>query len=209
MNFLKNIAKASVLGLVMAGGLSLAQVDRANALGLTFKPTGTSLDGDAAKDIVTSVGSVINFDLFLNTGGVADDDKVSELLYSIEWDTAELSFKSFAPQLTTAFVNIGFGLGSADFGQVLSPISPSDTSVKIASLAFDVLGGLNNDGDTDFMLYSLAHSTRMVKISRTCLRSGSQEVEVQPVPTPALIPGIAAMGMGLLRKRKKSETAEA
>jgi hypothetical protein len=212
MNFLKNLATTTVAGVLLAGGLSLAQVDRAAAAGLTFEDAGTSLDGPAQlKSIETSVGSPISFKLFLDTNGIASDDLVSKLLYSFKWDTTELKIVSFTPLDQMIFGTGTSGpAGFYNIEQILDPARmASRTSVQIATVTFQVLAGLNNNNAADFTLNSLGAFNASGAAFTNIFATNTQLVEVQgkPVPTPALIPGIAAMGMGLLRRKKAQAVA--
>jgi hypothetical protein len=70
-----------IAGVAIASCMTIAQADGAKALSLNFDPTGTSLDADDPKDIATTVGSSLTFNLSLDTAGVASDDQVSAIDY--------------------------------------------------------------------------------------------------------------------------------
>jgi hypothetical protein len=203
MKFLKDTLKAGAIAAVIAGCATLAQVQSASALSLNFKPTGTSVDGDLAKDIVTSPGATINFDLWLETFGVASDDTVSKVDYNLTWDTNELGIVGFNP-LSQITGSVGFG--NYNLTQTFASALAPDLNTKIATVSFNVLSGLNNDSNADFTTKFLAAYKGNALLANVT-GTQTQSVEVQPVPTPALIPGIAAMGLSLLRKRKQAEAA--
>jgi hypothetical protein len=209
MKFLKNIATAAFAGLAIVGAMTVAQVESASAVSLNFKPTGVSLDADPARDIATTVGATLNFDIFLNTFGLADDESISEVDYAFAWDKNELGNVNFNPfgEITSldagdlAFLGYPEGL-YRNITQTFGAAVGADLNKKIATISFTVLGGLNNDGSPDFAtLFFTPAELGGVQGQQL------QFAEVQPVPTPALIPGIAAMGMGLLRRKKAQKAA--
>jgi hypothetical protein len=207
MKFLKNLAKTTVAGLVLAGGLSLAQADRADALSLTFAPAKANIDSDPVRDYETSVGAPINFDLILNTNGLAGP--ISTLSYFIAWDKTELGKFSFTPlESVDSLVNeggtgfLGFPEGTLrSITQSFTPLAANSERV-IGNVSFQVLAGLVNDGRPDFATYFTFFDEESFFST-----SNLQTIEVQAVPTPALLPGLAAMGMGLLRRKKAQEAA--
>jgi hypothetical protein len=202
-----------VAGAAIAGCALLSQAQSASALSLNFSPTGSSLDADGIKDIATNVGGTVKFVLSLETNGVDPLDSISKINYSYAWDRRELQFESFTSLLgtdagsgttTPSSIAHTFGLNAVQgFDSVSNPLP-----YKIAEVIFTVIR-LRNDGRSDFSTRFVSafdqNDTRFTNVTGT----QRQFVEVQDkVPTPALLPGIAAMGLGLLRKRQ-SKTATA
>jgi hypothetical protein len=206
-NVFKNVVKNAVGALAIAGVMAVAQAQTASALSLNFTPTGTDLDGQGGPDIATTVGSVLSFDLILNTNGLQSDKKISSVEYILDWDSTELSLYGFTPlgEILGGAVNLTnpdpanvfttYGIVQS----LASSIAPN-ISKKIGTIQFEVLNGLNNSGNPDFYLTYLFPAFSGVEGSQT------QSVEVQgtAVPTPALLPGIFALGATAIRKRKQA-----
>jgi hypothetical protein len=215
MKFLKNIATTGLVAATAIGFAVVAQPQQAQAASLRLIPPGSAVDnalpgGDPIRDLVQTVGAAAggttSFSVVLDT--VAEDFvDASEIIrtvgFTLNWDSSELQGVTFFPTGagssplagSSHVANIsGLNIGSAVSGLLLG------------SFSFNVLPGLNNDGVRDLWLSNT--STSLSDLFPGTPRS----IEVQPagnqVPTPALIPGIAAMGMGLLR-RKKANAATA
>jgi hypothetical protein len=179
---------------------------------LGFTPTGTQLDGDTIPDIETSVGNILNFDLVLKTG---NNETVSDLQYILDWDTTELSLYGFTPlgeilgggnapiDLTNpdpANVFATYGIN-----QFLATAVGSNVTQTVGTISFKVLQGLNNSTNPDFIL---THIFEQSGFGFTEVATRTQQVEVQgAVPTPALLPGIFALGATAIRKRKQQAAA--
>jgi hypothetical protein len=200
-----------IAGAAIAGCALLSQVESASALDLNFSPTGRSLDSDIVADIATSVGADVEFILTLGSNGVKEDDSLSKIQYSYGWDTSELQFTSFTSLVGTGSVtatNSLLGFTTNSIQQTFSPNITRDLNTPIAKVLFKVLPGLTSNGVPDFATtFTAAFNQGGTRLTNVAF-SQSQFVEVQPVPTPALLPGFAAVGLGLLRKRQaKAATA--
>jgi hypothetical protein len=209
-NIFKHIVKNTVGALAIAGVIAVAQTQSASALSLNFSPTGTDLDAQPGPDIATEVGKFVTFNLFLNTNGLQSDRKISNVDYLLDWDATELKKVSFS-----YLGNVEGGSDGIDFTnpdpanvfktigvlQTLATAIGPDTTNWVGSVTFEVLSGLNNSGNPDFML------TYVFPEFSGLSGTQSQMVEVQPktpVPTPALLPGIFALGATAIRKRKQA-----
>jgi hypothetical protein len=202
---LRDTLKASMVALAMLGGVMATQAEQASALSLNFKPAGRSLDADPIKDVGTLVGSTIQFDLSLSTFGVADDDQVDEIDYGFGWDSSELQLVG-SPNILNGTATSTTTPDFITLTQLLNTAIPQDVNAPIASVVFKVLGGLNNDGDADFAtFFGQAYWDGSPLVNLTAFQY--QEVEVQHVPSPALIPGVAALGLGLIRKRRAAKSS--
>lgn len=199
-----------IAGVAIAGCALLAQAQSASALSLNFSPTGSNVDGDPINDILTTVGAQIKFTFSLETGGVSPLSSISQIGYRYAWDNSELQFISFTSLLGSA--TGGLGLPSPDnITQTFAPnvIQGSNpTSYNIAEVLFRVRPGLVGNGNFDFRSQFDSVRDQNGNVLTSLIATQVQSVEVQPVPTPALLPGFAAVGLGLLRKRQ-SKTATA
>jgi hypothetical protein len=199
-----------IAGVAIAGCALLSQAQSASALSLNFVDTGINLDGDPIYDIATNVGATIEFVLSLETGGVSPTSSISKIDYLYRWDNSELEFKSFTALLGNSTSTVG--LPSPDnITQTFAPNAikgSNPTKYDIAKVVFLVRRGLTNDGNFDFRTRFESVLDQNGSALTSLIATQVQSVEVQPVPTPALLPGIAAMGLGLLRKRQ-SKTATA
>lgn len=210
---LKTMAAQVALASVIVSGVMATVQSPAQALSISFKPTGTSVDGDTAKDIVTSVGSILNVDIFLETFGVAEDDKITKLGFDIGFDNTELGFSSFTKTGIFSGLSVTGPTAGAllpgETNQILrialtgGSVNPDQAGLKLGTAKFLVLSGLANNGKNDL-------ATRFLNVfdddnePLINLASGQiQRAEVQPIPTPALLPGIAVMGATILRCRKR------
>jgi hypothetical protein len=210
-NVFKNVVKNTVGALAIAGVMAVVQAQSASALSLNFRPTGSQLDGDGVRDIQTSVGSVINFDLVLNTQGLAPNETIKTVEYLLDWDTTELGLifpTPFTPPGEIAGGVVDFTnpdplnvFATYGVSQTLATAIGADVTKTIGTISFKVLSGLNNSGNADFYLTYLFPDGFGVEGSQT------QSVEVQPVPTPALLPGLFALGATAIRKRKQQAAA--
>lgn len=197
--------KSAVLGVSAATLAASVSVFAASAPAhafLVFSPFGTQLDGDDIFDILADPGDRVDFSLSIDTRAFGSFSKaVSEFTFRFNWDSNELAI-----QPTTSFLspNSPFQTFSRSGNQITlsggNGISRPGL-YELGTISFIALNTVN-DGLADFgvrydvgQLYSL--------------QSGflTQSVEVQPVPTPALLPGLVGLGVAALR-RKKDETAE-
>ncbi len=204
MNTTTKFWTSALAAAAVTSAMSLAHVAPANALSLTFKPTGTSLDGDSIKDLAVNLGDTIKFDIFLETFGLADDDKLGEVEYKVSWDSGlELGLSSFSATAGfTGIIPTAATSTSLTFKQTGAAIAPDSFSVPIASYLFNVKA-LQNDGLADFDLTFLSAADTLGNAFTSVSGTQNQNVEVQAVPTPALLPGVIGMGLALLRKRRE------
>ncbi len=163
-----------------------------------FTPSGRNLDGDSINDIVTSPGANLSFDLGLDLRPFNTDFLPSTLDVLVSWDTNELS--NLSGSVIGGNANItSFTASSATFSV---PTSISGRFL-FGNLSFLVLDGLKNNGGSDFRT-SLALSQIFPDSSTFAI----QEVDVQPVPTPALLPGLVGLGVAALRRKGKANAEE-
>jgi hypothetical protein len=204
MNFLKNLATvATVLGAV-----TLAQ--SAQAASFKFIPAGANLDTDGARDLVAAVGEVKTLQVVLDVAldDLAGGEIIKGANFGFGWDTTEIGSVSFTSALAgtiTTFFN-----PTSVTVNALNITGPAASSTLMGTFTYTVLAGLVNDNSpigTDLFLTTGTLSGINIDGLTPGLGRG---IDVQPkdaVPTPALIPGIAAMGMGLLRRKKAQAVA--
>jgi hypothetical protein len=204
MKFLKNIATTTVVTAAVLGAATLVQTQSAQAAILA----GSRIDftGRAAVGM-----SGIDFDEFL-AGNAGLDQKI--LANSAAGSFNSLNLASFVNRFGTIKDLIPLGPKSNwavfDLGTLLDPTD--DIAFNLATIVADPSGlafnvtGFFKDG------INLVAGTGQLTIQNTPglgVTTFSGFLKTNDVPTPALIPGIAAMGMGLLRKRKKAQEAAA
>jgi hypothetical protein len=213
MKFLKNIATTGLIAATAIGFAVVAQPQQAQAISLTFTPVKTNIDADATPDVLLNSGETLTFEIKLLVDSI---NPVTSVKYLWGFDGGELGLQpgnGFTP--SALFAN-QTAVGPVPFGpfQFASQYSwngsllADATPYTIGTLRFT---GLNtvNDGIADFgaALLSVVDS-KGAELSPVLFSPKTYSYfEVQPVPTPALIPGIAAMGMGLLRRKKAQEAA--
>lgn len=192
-------ATGSVLSVVVAA-------TSAHALSLNFEPAGSILiDADQIPDIETSVGSQITFDILLETFGVPVGADVNQIAFDVNFDDTELNNFSYAPVLGTVLEEFPSPFGfDARFTHSNLTIARNLSEVLLGRITFDVVG-LFNDGVSDFETDFVSAVDFGTNASLNSIIGGqNQTVEVQAVPTPALLPGLLGFGATLLRKRKKA-----
>jgi hypothetical protein len=201
MKFLKNIATAAtVLGVV-----TLAQ--SAQAASFKFIPAGANLDADGARDLVAAVGQVQTLQVVLDVAldDLAGGERVTGAKFGFGWDITEIGNVAFTSALAGT-TNTIFNPTEVTLTG-LNIIGPAASSTLVGTFVYTVLAGLVNDNSplgTDLFL----SSGSLTGVNIAGLTPGlGRGIDVQPVPTPALIPGIAAMGMGLLRRKKAQKVA--
>jgi hypothetical protein len=199
MKFLKNIATAAaVLGVV-----TLAQ--SAQAASFKFIPAGANLDADGARDLVAAVGDVNTLQVVLDVvaGDLVAGESITKAEFGFGWDITEIGNVAFTSALAGT-TNTFFNPTSVTVNALnITGVS----STLLGTFTYTVLAGLVNDNSpigTD--LRFTAASLSGVNLDGLVVGSG-RGLDVQPVPTPALIPGIAAMGLGLLRRKKAQQVA--
>ncbi len=219
MKLRNSFVTAGFAALALASASVLSSATSAQALSVYYSPTGSNIDGDGIPDIVTSPGSSVKFDVFMETFGIPNtstDPGVSAIEYLLNWDVAELELTDtafFSPLFLSSVINPPAPVpGAVSFGQTgFGSVAPWTANVKLATFTFKVLAGLTDDGVADF-------STDLTKVFKSgggtfadsLISTQVQKVEVQGVkaiPTPALLPGLAAFGLSLARKRKQEQAA--
>jgi hypothetical protein len=207
---------SAVTAAVVAGSLAI-DATSANAariyidyLGTEYTNSTPQLDGDAPPDLVTTIGSNLSFGLYLDTTGLTQN--VGSIDYNFRWDRNELALLASSVGLppvpppanvSRSFTGLNIATGTQYLLETLTftvtnGLKNAQAPLNGADLLFDLnrlrgLPGSNPNGPN--LLNQVANADRTAR------------VDVQPVPTPALLPGLAAFGLGLLRKRKV-ETAE-
>jgi hypothetical protein len=216
MKLRNSFVTAGFAALALAGATVLGSAGSAQALSISFKPTGSNLmDGDPIPDLVRAVGDTINFDVYLETFGIPDDESVGSLSYLVGWDKSELTYTnhqyytplgSGAPlsPLTGSLLNSPLTVLQSG-----SPVAADSSKVKLATFSF-LVKSLTNDGQADFLTDLLDVKDVSGTSFGGVVSTQIQKVDVQAakaVPTPALLPGLAAFGMSLVRKRKQEQAA--
>jgi hypothetical protein len=213
MKLRNSFVTAGFAALALAGASVLGSAGSAQALGIYFSPAATNIDGDTINDIVTNVGDDLFFDVVLEVFGTSAPG-ISEVSYTMKWDVTELELVStafYAPFDASSPTSGSTGVrnyNQTGFGSTL-PVwnlsSPSTYFANLGKFKFKVLSGLTNNGDSDFSL----KLNSVVGGGTSFISSSEQMVEVQAkaIPTPALLPGLAAFGMSLVRKRKQEQAA--
>jgi hypothetical protein len=219
MKLRNSFVTAGFAALALAGASVLGSAGSAQALSISFKPTGSNtMDGDPMPDLVRAVGDTINFDVYLETFGIPDDESVGSLSYLVGWDNSELTYTnhqyytplgSGAPlsPLTGSLLNSPLTVFQSG-----SPVAADSSKVKLATFSFLVKALMNdgNDGKADFLTDLLDVKDVSGTSFGGVISTQIQKVDVQTakaVPTPALLPGLAAFGMSLVRKRKQEQAA--
>jgi hypothetical protein len=218
MKLRNSFVTAGFAALALAGASVLGSAGSAQAMGLSFNPPGALIpDGDTIRDLVRVPGTSVTFDLVFDTGNLdKDSDVINDIIIDFGFDSDEL-----IPPPT------GSILGVATTPEHIYSVSYSNLGIKgntgvhtLGSLKFELGKILPNDGIRDFFT-TLRVVTGMVTVpgygstfNDYIISEANnkpqlyKEVEVQgvrPVPTPALLPGLAAFGMSLVRKRKQEQ----
>jgi hypothetical protein len=207
MKFLKNIATTTLVAATAIGFAVVAQTQQAQAASLRLVPAGLNIDSDSIRDSVqvpgSAPGGTVNFGVVLDVlpGDLFAGEIVNTINFVLNWDSTELQGVSFSPAGAGTSV---LAAGASSFAATITGlnVNPAVTGQSLGSFAFNVLPGLNNDGLRDLWITNPA-TTNLADFTLGTPRF----IEVQAVPTPALIPGIAAMGMGLLRRKKAQKVA--
>jgi hypothetical protein len=215
MKNFKRVCFNTVALTVMAAGVAMT-ADSAQALSISFAPTGAvGLDADPIVDILAS-GSTITFDVLLETYGLPEGDDVNQVGFNISFDGLELipGVSGFYSPVLGSLVSgptvVSTGApftNSFNFIQGGFAAARQQANILLGKATFN-LGNLNNDGKADFQtfMFSAIHFTGTQPHTLSSILSAQQQqVEVQPVPTPALLPGLVGLGMAAWRKRKSKE----
>jgi hypothetical protein len=226
------LAGASVLG--SAGSAQAIGISFTPA-GSNF-PDSSPGNPDTIRDIACSAGSSvcspgtagITFDILFDTGNLDQNDLISEIVFDFGYDSDELIPPPTVvpPPTSTGFATTSGHAFKMTYSGLTIAGTPTPQLVKFAQLTFDVasLADLNSDGKRDFfttlksvkgtsfggpVIQFLSSSVPSEDIFGNRVQTYKQ-VEVQgptAVPTPALLPGLAAFGMSLVRKRKQEQAA--
>jgi hypothetical protein len=214
MKLSNSFVTASFAALALAGATVLSSANSAQAMGLRFTPAGSAVnDGDDIRDLVKIGGTSVTFDLLFDTNGLnKDEDIVENVVIDFGFDSDEL----IPPPTVTGAV-----LGVATIPDHIYSVAFSGLSLMgddgykpLGSLKFNLASILPNDGKRDFFATLRTVTGKVAGRSNDFMISEAlagnniqkyQQVEVQSataVPTPALLPGLAALGFGAIRKRK-------
>jgi hypothetical protein len=230
MNFLKNLATTTAVTVATLGAGTLAQTQQAQAFTIVAGDT-LQLNGGRAGVTLNAApfaAKAIDFDNGATNVGpygsavvaAGSTGAFAPLLGSIG-QIADLSWTEvFVSQSKTTFIqlfngtldpgdDVYFDLTAITGGDLFTP-SPSSISIAYVNFTgkfVDAVGAVIGDG---------AATAQFTPAGLNSLLSGGTAqsswsmtiVAKDQVPTPALIPGIAAVGMGLLR-RKKAQAAAA
>lgn len=200
--------KSTILGVSAAISAATVSVFAASAPAhafLFFEPSGTQLDGDSISDIAVSPGDTIDFALSIDTRGfqALGPKAVSDFTFGINWDRLELGIQPLFSFLAPASPFDTFTTSGNQITLSGGTGIPLGTGLyELGTISFRVLDGLVNDGEFDFRV---RYQTSQLYANLEGMTT--QDVEVQPIPTPALLPGLVGLGVAALR-RKKDETAE-
>lgn len=185
----------------LAAGAILAALP-AEAAKLYFTPTGMQLDLDQINDLALDVGDTLTIETFLDTTGLSAD--VGEVSYNVELN--ELGLLSV---LKGAGNPLTLDSSSTSTRRVYTGTLAKNTVAALDVFTLQVLADLNNDGRRDFRaILEDVFDVNDLDVSSS-FNPFEQRLEVQPVPTPALIPSLIGVGAAALRKRKKQEAEEA
>ena len=189
----------------VAAGAGLGSPNQADAAMFFFIPfpNDAQLDGDPILDIATSVGAIIEYNIILNTGGLAAGPL--DLVFEVSWDGAELfpSLIDFAPGASP----FGGADSSVTFGNtetVTYSNLPSANGEAGTLTLFDmtVLDGLVNDGSADFTLNLISATIGGNSVLGQFV--GFPQIdEVQPIPEPSTALLLALGGLVARRRRRR------
>jgi hypothetical protein len=203
-------------GLVM-GAIALGPTRPAQAFMVSFTPTGSS-DGSGIPLLQVVPSDPVVFDVLFDSSGLSSGDVVNEIDVYMAFDSAELFAPSYPGAteippthggsdiryqgLTYSGLNIAGNTAPRSIGKISFTASsnlPADSELDF-SLLLTGVRGTRASSPISFFIFS-PHS------SVSGLGSTYQTIKVQgpttAVPTPALLPGMVAFGLGLVRKRKE------
>lgn len=200
------------------GAIALAPTRPAQAFGLSFTPTGSPVSGGISH-LNMVPGAPVVFDLLFDSSGLSSTDLVDEISVYMAFDSAELFDPSYPKATEIPPTHSGSGIryqglkfsgltikgdtGSSSIGKISFATNPSGLPAN-EELDFSlVLTGVS--GSQSFFTANPHSSLASLGVIQNF--QVYQEVEVQgaarAVPTPALLPGMVAFGLGLVRKRKQ------
>jgi hypothetical protein len=217
MKFLKNVAKVTLVSAVALGAGTLAQTQQAQAftigngdvLSLTSGAGGVSvgagldfygLGGPTAPgsgSVLVTSASTGAFNALANTTGFISDltaGDFADLANGIPVNLFRLTLGTAALGDDISFLLTGYTPGG------FVPVSGGGVAFASFTGQFtNVVGEVLGLGAATATLFPNGPTNTLVGGWSANINSAVQDT----VPTPALIPGIAAMGLGLLRKRNK------
>jgi hypothetical protein len=229
MKFLKNIATTTVVTAAILGAATLVQTQQAHAF--TIAPGDTlNLNGGSAGVTLNSAlfaSKSIDFDNGATNAGpygttvvtTGSTGAFAPLIGSLG-QIADLSWaevfvsqsKSNFIQLFNGTLNPGddvyFDLTAITGGNLFTP---SNSPVSVAYATFtgkfvDALGAVIGEGAATAQFTQAG--VRALNNGGLAQSSWSMAIVAKnDVPTPALLPGVVAMGMGLLRRKKAQEAS--
>jgi len=124
--------------------------------------------------------------------------------------TGTVSFKFDDPRGMGYF---GFFLPNTAANEVVSFFSKTNSINPIASFTGNTLNAASGNGRYfNFFVTNNSEIFNRVDFTRNLAQGSAFRVDnvaYQAIPTPALLPGLVAMGLGIVRKRKAEATAEA
>jgi hypothetical protein len=177
---------------------SIGFVSEAQAF-VYFDPAGSPLDGDPTNDLLATPGDNFTFNLGFDLSVLNPALLPDTLNFTVQWDDAELALANALGEITTTIS----GTGNTRTVSVAGINSATSTNFLVGSFGFQAIGPLVNDGAADF-----STSFNLGQLSATLGNSQIvQSVDVQAVPTPALLPGLLGLGVAALRNKTK-QTAE-
>lgn len=216
MKLRNSFLTAGFTALALAGATVLGSAGSAQAMGLRFTPVGSSVnDGDPIRDLVKVEGTSVTFEMLFDANGLNnDEDVVSNIVIDFGFDSDELIPP---PTVTGATLGIANTIGHI-YSVAFSGLNiAGDTGyTSLGSIKFNLAAALPNDGKRDFFATLRTVTGTINGLANDFIASETaaenniqkyQQVEVQAVPTPALLPGLAAFGMSLVRKRKQEQAA--
>lgn len=146
-------------------------------------------NGPNPPTVLSSLGTDVSFSVFeFTVSATGVYNFLSEATNPVNWDNYTFLYRnSFNP--STPFANVM--IGNDDF-PTIGRSGFDDVALDVGTTYFLVTTGFTNNDAGVF--------------TNSIIGSGS----VTPIPTPALLPGLVALGWGALNKRKQQaqETAE-
>jgi hypothetical protein len=225
MNVRSSVFSASVVALSLVGSILLSSAP-AQAFGLSFSPAGGQ---DGTDNVIPSLdildlevipGSDVVFDLLFEASNLSSGDQVTDISFLLAFDDSELL--NFSAPGSTPVAPVNGALGTIQYrGLKYSglPIAGGSSSTSLGKISFKAATLLSDDGVFDFSVLLTGVTGTQTLLNGTsrpmnflAANGGNgphlfKQVEVQgpttAVPTPALLPGMVAFGLGLVRKRKQ------
>jgi hypothetical protein len=210
MRFVKKVGFGAA-SVILAFGAIVTSSHSAQALSISFEPAGAinipEVPADAIPDIVTSEGSTLVFDIILETFGIPVGADVNQISFDIDYDNTELGNFSYVGSLgTTSAATPSSGFDARFTQTFASGLARQQSGILLGRASFTVLPGLNNDGQSDFRTNFIS-AIDFGGPALTLSSSQIQSVEVQSVPTPALLTAVIGIGTATWRKRKSKDAA--